>query len=279
MHKALTLVVTVLLLSFAGGVAAQATATGNAAAQAQAGNSSAMNVNGTGNLQQIIVQGGELPKMLPQPPVAPVAVPQVFNTVGLPAEMVAAAVDEAYLTQCEPSNEGSAPQHGEDSTQHVKWTFTPHQNLAILAKAGDQKPVVKVNFTGRASLICLGQLLIGATPESIKAGYPIGISALATIAMGSIASSVSGVAGEVTLVSHRGNVGGTLAQSSEGKGGTAGGGFNLGFAAATLGGSSIKGTTTPMARMSMAFIVGIRVPAEDPRAVHINVVPPPPPPK
>ena len=99
MKQLIAVVATVLLLA-GEAVAADTTATGYgqgfAASDAQSG---VAVVNQT-------FEGTKVPKQHPQPLTAPVSVPQMFGVqmhqYGLPAELIGAALDEIYMTLCNP---------------------------------------------------------------------------------------------------------------------------------------------------------------------------------
>ena len=265
-----------LLLALTGEVAAQ-TANGNASATAAAGNSNATAVNGSGNTQSITFQG-DLPKLLPQPPVAGVSVPQVFqflpNQAGMPVELTAAALDNAYLVACRPRGGRSAsqPVFGNGDSGRTKFSFSGHQNLQELILPQGEVPVVEVDLSGGATVRCLGKVTITVTPEAAKEGYPIDLTALSEDAMNSVAKLLTGVKGDVVLLSHLGFWGGGLGLAGQGDGSTGGFGINFGINLG-MGKSNTSGTNFPMSRGGMSFIVGLRVADGDPQGVKIVLQP------
>lgn len=247
---------------------------------ANAGNSHALNMNGAGGSNNLIINGGTVPpKVLPQPGVAPVAIPQVIhvfpNQAGLPVELIAIAIDDAYMSLCNPqAGERDLPiMQMVSKSGKVKVTFTAHQNFEMKSGASDKRPVVALNNTGQDTIRCLGVLHAQVTPEAVKGAFPMGRSAVTTEAQNTMAELLKGIGPNAVLVTHSKYWGGSLGQSAQGTGMTGGIGVNLGINV-TGGMSSIDGVNNVVTRISGYWLVGVRVPANDPYAVQVDIAPP-----
>ena len=262
-------------------VIAQSSSTFNNDMAIQTGNSQA--INGTGNTQSINFSGGNSP--LPYaPPVAlqQASAPALFqmlpNQAGLPAEVVGWQLDMAYVNSCKPRvGKGKlAVVKQEGDSGMTTFVFSGHQNMK---KQGSATPEIEVDLSGKGTFECLGKVTISATPKAAKE-FPLDMSVIVSDLMNSLGEVLSGVEGQVVLLSHPSFWAGGVGVSSGANGFSLGTGiFNAVSALTGLtvapGITNTNGSSFPNAKIGMSFIVAKRMKQGDPGAVDININPAP----
>lgn len=247
----------------------------NSTTSISAGSSNA--VNGTGNTQSILFQGGPQQAPLGMIAITNHQAPSVFqyipNNFGMPAEITGMALEVFYDQKCQPEESTAGDSNvlkKAGSSGLTKITITTHPDLGNL-KDGYKPSKVRMDLSsGKKRYKCLGILTAVADKDALEKGQPVGFSVIASDVRKAVRSEFLflGLNGDIVLLSGANYWGGALGVANDASGMSVGASIanligkfsSLGIAPGVSGGS---GVSSPTAMSGLTALILIETDKED----------------